>query len=99
MRYTDAIGIPTDAYAFIPVKKQHTNRVYVHPTCEDLPLTYADGRLCSVWKLRGFFQRLRFLFTGEVTLLLLSDSQPPCCIIAGDSIGRLMRSSAPAMQE
>lgn len=78
-----------DVQEFVPVSKTHTNRKYTASGCGDLPVTYADNRLFSVWKMPSFWQRVRFLFNGEVTLILLGSSQPPCCIVRGDSVERL----------
>lgn len=73
---------------FKPVRKWHTTRDYVGPgDIKPLPVTrFDDGTLNSVWVLPSFWQRLRFLFRGELTLRIYSNAQPPVAIVAGDIV-------------
>ena len=70
---------------FVPVKKEHTNKLYDGVDCKQLPVTehYAGNvkTLNSVWRLNSVLQRLIFLFSGELTLGVMSRQQPPaaCC--------------------
>lgn len=73
---------------FKPVRKWHTSNTYIGTNgIEPLPVTrFDDGTLNSVWVLPSFWQRLRFLFRGELTLRILGASQPPVAVVAGDIV-------------
>ena len=78
---------------FKPVAKWHNTIKYVGTgDIKPLPVTrFDDGTLNSVWALPSFWQRLRFLFSGEVTLRIMGYSQPPVVIVAGDAIGDIAK--------
>lgn len=71
---------------FIPVRKPHNNSNFIGGgDIKPLPATrYEDGTINSVWMLPSFWQRLRFLFHGEITLRIYGCSQPPVAVVAGD---------------
>ena len=71
---------------FKPIKKPHNNTWYSAGECwESLSATRGDdGTINSVWVLASFWERVKFLFKGELTLTILSRNQPPVAIVAGD---------------
>jgi hypothetical protein len=76
---------------FVPVWKWHTTTKYNGTgDVKPLPVTRSmiDHTLNSVWVLPSFWQRLCFLFSGELTLRIYGTSQPPVAIVAGDIFGR-----------
>lgn len=75
-----------NANEFKPVLKWHSRNTFVGcGAIKPLPATRLDdGTINSVWMLPSFWQRLRFLFRGEITLRIYSSSQPPVAVVAGD---------------
>ena len=83
---------------FRPVKKWHTNKIYTGPKgVSDLPLTQAGNEdtgtgigltLNSVWFQPSIWERVKFLFHGEVTLRIVGNIQPPVSVVCGDIFGR-----------
>ena len=73
---------------FKPIRKWHTTTDYIGSgDIKPLPVTrFDDGTLNSVWVLPSFWQRLRFLVRGELTLRIYGASQPPVAIVAGDIV-------------
>lgn len=73
---------------FVPVKKRHTTTLFTGKgEVRHLPVTrLEDGTMNSVWALPSFWQRLRFLFRGEITLRVAGNGHPPVAIVAGDII-------------
>lgn len=75
-----------------PIKKYHTNST-LHPVNGDeskvLPLHITrlmDGSFASVWKVSGWREWVRLLFTGEITFITHGITHPPVNIHAGDVI-------------
>ena len=83
-----------DKTEFKPVKKKHNNGVFngfrtFSPAVLDgevkgLYVTRNEESIDSVWKLNSFWQRIKFLFKGEVTLRVLGDKLPPVVVVNGD---------------
>ena len=74
-----------------PVKTWHTNRYYLgNNGVEPLPVTMHQAQnqttINSVWTL-SFWQRLRLLFTGVLTLRVAGTQQPPVILLTGDVFG------------
>ena len=81
---------------FIPVKKMHSNSVLkgwpadkakgiekVH----DLHITrLIDNSVVSIWKCKSIIERVKFLFTGEITFMVQSKTHPPISILIHDQI-------------
>ncbi len=78
---------------FKPVSKWHTSNTYIGTgDIKPLPVTrFDDGTLNSVWVLPSLWQRLRFLFRGEITLRIYGTCQPPVAVVAGDIVEDAMR--------
>ena len=77
-----------NAKEFKPVSKWHNTNNYVGTgEIKPLPVTrFDDNTLNSVWVLPSVWQRLRFLFRGELTLRIYGSSQPPVAVVAGDIV-------------
>lgn len=75
----------------VPREESHTNRAYVLPGLKDLPATaYAqDGNPCIASCYRvSFFDRLRFIFSGKITVSLQTDDlHPPIAVGIGNMFG------------
>lgn len=69
-----------------PVAKDHTNMNLVAEGCSDLPATRTDVGILSVWKCASIWQRIKFLFTGEICLHIFGQGHPPVSIIIGDLV-------------
>ncbi len=77
----------------IPVKKPHNNKVYKGydpknlvgvEKIEDLNLTDDGEAFNSVWRCNNIWERIKFLFFGELTLRVIGRAQPAVSIILGD---------------
>jgi len=74
-----------ERYEFRPVKCKHNNANYTLEGCFDLPVTKGkDGIKYSVWRLKSFKERLKFLFKGTITLYIKSPWVPPTGVSNGD---------------
>ena len=75
---------------FVPVKKWHTTSKFVGKgDIQPLPVTrFDDGTLNSIWKLPSLWERVKFLFRGELTLRIYGSGHSPVAIVAGDIFGR-----------
>lgn len=77
---------------FEPVKKDHCNFTFKAPKgmsdCSDLSVTRLDWGSQSTWKLKSLWSRIRFLFTGEISLLISGKGMPPVSLHCGDWVGR-----------
>lgn len=73
---------------FKPVTKWHTTTNYTGSgDIKPLPVTrFDDGTLNSVWALPSVWERVKFLFRGELTLRIYGNSQPPVAVVAGDIV-------------
>jgi len=71
-------------YEFRPIECKHNNMKYVSEGCYDLPVTAGKNVRYSVWKLKSFKERIKFLFKGTVTLCVASNGHPPVNISNGD---------------
>lgn len=73
-----------------PVRKWHSNKKFLAgdiPGVEaDLPVTRLDGTNYSIWRCESLRERIKILFSGEVTLGVMGSGQPPVSVAAGDSI-------------
>lgn len=80
----------------IPVKKPHTNQTFKGDHLTDahgqkvrnLELTMTDHSLISVWECPSLWERIKFLFHGEITLEILGHKLPPFNLTMGDRITR-----------
>lgn len=82
----------SDVY-LVPMEKPHHNfTLKGYPSeagrdgsVSDLSSYREDGWIDSTWHMPSLWQRLRFLWSGEITLRVLSkDSSPPVAIAIGD---------------
>lgn len=77
---------------FLPINKWHNNFTYTAPpsmkNCNDLQVTKLDGRILSTWKMNSIFERIKFLFKGEIILEVSGDSFSPTAIYFHDGIKR-----------
>lgn len=78
-------------YEMEPVKKWHTNHTLKGgPGVHDLPTTrFGEGphaQVMSVWRVKGLWWRLVFLFTGEISILFQYPTHPPVSMIVGKSV-------------
>ena len=73
---------------FVPVTKLHTNQIItsVRDGISPLPVTVYPGMILSVWRLPSIWERVKFLFSGEVTLTTLGERQCPVALQTGDTI-------------
>jgi len=75
-----------------PVKKDHCNFTYKAPSdmeyCTDLHVTKVDFGSVSVWRVISIIERLRFLFTGEMSLVIHGSGMPPVALHTGDWYAR-----------
>lgn len=75
-------------YDFQPVKKQHNNFTYTAPdemdNCSDLHVTNLDWGSVSVWGVKSLFERIKFLFTGQISLIVHGQGMPPVSLYIGD---------------
>lgn len=73
---------------FRPVEKWHKNRTYTGKgDVQNLPVTEYEDTLNSIWQLDSAWERIKFLFHGQVTLRVRG-AQVPTIIVAGDIFGR-----------
>lgn len=77
-----------DKYDFIPAKKDHQNFTYTAPpgddNCSDLHVTKLEWGSVSVWKMSSLWERIKFLFTGEISLIINGGGMPPVSLHTGD---------------
>ncbi len=73
----------------LPIKKWHTNMTYVADGCGDLPVLKLKDQIISVWKQNSIWERIKFLFHGEITFSVFSNQQPPIALSSGDIIERV----------
>lgn len=75
-------------YDLLPVKKDHCNYTYKAPSgmdnCSDLYVTKFEWGASSVWKLNSILERIKFLFTGEITLIVHGQGMSPVSLASGD---------------
>jgi len=72
-------------YEFEPIKKWHSNGVLRgQGDVKALPVTFSQGNIYSIWKVNSFWQRIKFLLSGEVTLIVASKMHPPVGLVCGD---------------
>lgn len=73
---------------FNPIDKNYHNITYMGngSTVKDLNLFKDEINNClySSWKIKSIFQRIKFLFNGEITLCVVGDKLPPMSVINGD---------------
>lgn len=83
-----------------PVKKWHTNSVLKGWGVEgevnfvdDLPVTVfmSSGNVASVWSVKSFWERVKFLFHGEITIVITGTTHPPISLSCGDVIVKVIR--------
>ena len=77
-----------------PICKKHNNRdAFGYETdstavkggkIKDLRLTDDGQALASFWKCPSVWERVKFLFHGEITVRLLVRKQPPIAVVMGD---------------
>lgn len=83
-----------------PVRKWHTNNrssgrdalpeevsIAEGGKIHAAPMTVRRNSTLVVYKCSSVWWRLRFLFTGEVTMVALGDYMPPMAVCVGDSMG------------
>jgi len=75
---------------FVPVEKSHKTHTFTG-TGDIKPLHVTkhiddDGHvtLNSVWYLYSLWERIKFLYTGQITLRISGPSQPPVVLVNGD---------------
>lgn len=72
-----------------PIKFPQANFTYTTPPemtkeeCGDLPCFRSENRTISCWEF-SWRDRLRFLWTGKMWLLLISSGHPPVCLTPDD---------------
>lgn len=75
-------------YTLIPIKKPYNNFTFTAPkgmdNCIDLHVTKTKQQIVSTWKLRSFWERLKFLFNGEITLVIWGQGMPPVSLVNRD---------------
>ena len=76
--------LPADI--FVPVKKWHSNCTHKLEGCHDLPTTVLKDQIISVWKCKSIWERIKFLFNGEITLSVMGKGQPPITLFSGDPL-------------
>lgn len=78
-----------------PIKKWHTNSVLKgwdgddkKDPVHDLPVTRIEnnGGVVSIWKIKSIWQRVKFLFHGEITFQTMGTTHPPVSFYCGDVI-------------
>ena len=68
-------------YTLTPIKFAETNSVLVGSgTVKDIPCYRDETQVITRWKLRGLWERILFLFKGEVNIICLGDTQPPMSV-------------------
>jgi len=77
-----------EKYEFWPVKKWHTTNVYQAAGCGDLPVCKLPDQIVSVWKQKSLWERVKFLFHGEITFSVWGQQQPPIGLSCGDIVQR-----------
>lgn len=77
-----------DKYDFLPIEKGHQNMVFKAPPgaegIEDLKVTKFTWGNLSVWKMHSIWERVKFLFKGEISLKIMGQGLPPLSIHTGD---------------
>ncbi len=85
-------------YDLQPIAKPHSNMMLGGRPAEPnekgviggkvlgLPVTANEYRMVSVWKCSSFWWRVKFLFTGEVTLTVLGKSHPCVSLSVGETV-------------
>lgn len=75
-------------YDFQPTRKPHQNFTYKAPegmdNCSDLHVTNIIGGSVSVWKVKSIWERIKFLFSGEISLVIQGHGMPPVSLHTGD---------------
>lgn len=74
-----------------PIEKWHTNSILKgFDDVADLPITVfkETNQIASIWKVDSFWERLKFLWSGEVTFLCWGNTHPPINISLTDTIMR-----------
>lgn len=72
-----------------PIKFPQVNFTYTKPAemtkeeCGDLPCFRSENRTISCWEF-SWRDRLRFLWTGKMWLMLISSGHPPVCLTPDD---------------
>lgn len=61
---------------------------YVADGCGDLPVLKLNDRIVSIWKQHSIWERIKFLFHGEMTFSVFSKEQPPIALSSGDIVER-----------
>ena len=74
---------------FKPIRTKYSNVRFVLEGAGDLPaakITFKDGGsgLASTWMCENLIERIKFLFSGKITLLIVSDGHPPTSIYQGE---------------
>lgn len=74
----------------IQIRKSHNNTILQGDGKQigNLSVTKSQDAIYSCWKCESIWQRIIFLFKGEITLSVLSSSQPPVCLIVGDYVDK-----------
>ena len=71
-------------YPAEPFKSKFCNFVFKAPkdmdNCSDLHVFKANNLIISYWKIKGFWKRFHFLFTGHIRLAIHSNTMPPVSI-------------------
>jgi len=73
-----------------PSKEPHNNaKLLGGENAVDLHITkynYEDGSeaFLSVWRIKSFWQRLKFLFDGRINLAIMGKTAPPMFISVGE---------------
>lgn len=74
----------------VPIKKWHSNVSFHAPegmdNCSTLEVTRIGDQLISVWKIESFWERVKFVFSGEISLTIFSRSLPPVSLVVGDCV-------------
>ena len=72
-------------YNMKPIKTHRSNFVFTAPTemddCDDLHVFKSDTQIESTWVFGSVWQRLKFLFTGELTLIIHGSAMPPVALV------------------
>lgn len=79
-----------ESNVFVPVEKSHKTHTYTG-TGDIKPLhvtKHVDEGGCvtlnSVWYLYSLWERVKFLYTGQITLRVMGTHLPPMSVVAGD---------------
>lgn len=70
---------------FRPLTPKFCTSIHVGEGCGDLPttkFTYQDGTpgIGSTWVMASLWERIKFLFSGKISLVIVGHQQPPVAI-------------------